>query len=266
MSDEKTTIGSCIIEKNEGAATVILNRPEKMNALGPDLFDSLREAFTRVMEDDSVRAIVIAGEGDHFSAGGDVQEDIEPLQKMDVTEFRAYFEPLARLYRDVYQVDKPTIAAIQGFALGAGMELALMCDIRIAGETAQMGEFFVKMGLVPETGMCMLPRIVGPGMAKYLCFTGKLVPAEEALRIGLAEQVVPAAELRAEAEKLARKLARGPASVGIMKRAINEFSEMPLESTFNMATTYQYQASRTEDHKEAVCSFLEKRKPEFRGK
>lgn len=260
-----TDFNGCLVEKEGGVATIIFNEPEKMNALSPELFSAFEKAFTSVEKDDQIRAVIFTGAGDNFSAGGDVAKDIAPLRTKSVGEFKSYLEPLSNLYYRIYRVEKPTIAAIKGFALGAGMELTLMCDIRIASEDAKMGEFFVKMGLVPETGMCMLPRIVGPGRAKLLCYTGDIVTAEDALKMGLVEMTFPPNELIPAAEKLAQRLARGPASVKIMKRAINEFGEMPLEATLNQATAYQFQATRTRDHEEAVKAYLEKRKPAFTG-
>jgi enoyl-CoA hydratase len=266
MSEEKKEIGSCILTRKDNYAIIAFNRPEKLNALSPDLFLSLQKAFFEVENDDSVRALIFTGVGDNFSAGGDVEEDIKPLKDKSAIEFKKYFDPLCEMYEKIYNVEKPTIAAINGFALGAGMELALMCDIRIAADTMQMGEFFVRMGLVPEAGMCVLPKLVGMGKAKLMCYTGELVDAQEALRIGLVEQVVPQSELMPTAEKLASRLGKGPASIKIMKRAINEFSTVPLELTMNSSILYQFAASRTSDHAEAVKAFLEKRKPEYTGK
>ncbi len=265
MSEEKKEIGSCVLTRKDNYAIIAFNRPDKLNALSPDLFMGMQKAFFEVEHDENVRALIFTGMGDNFSAGGDVEEDIRPLQGKSAIEFKEYFEPLCEMYARIYNLEKPTIAAVNGFALGAGMELALMCDIRIAAETMQMGEFFVRMGLVPEAGMCVLPKLVGMGKAKLMCYTGELVNAQEALRIGLVEQVVPANELMPVAEKLAGRLAKGPASIKIMKRAINEFSNLPLDATINASVLYQFAASRTADHKEAVNAFLEKRKPVFKG-
>ncbi len=266
MPEGRKDFGSCFLERKDGYAVITLNRPEKMNAFDPELFEAANAAYREIEYDADVRALMITGEGDHFSAGGDVDRDIDPLRSLPVFDFKKYFEDIGKLYLDLYKVEKPTVAAINGYALGAGMELALMCDIRIASEAAQMGEFFVHMGLVPETGMCVLPKLVGPGMAKLLCYTGKLLNAQEALRIGLVEQVVPAAELADSAEKLTRRLSRGPASVKLMKRAINKFTSLTLEESMDELTAYQFQATRTEDHAEAVSAFKEKRKPAFRGR
>ncbi|TAL38428.1 MAG: enoyl-CoA hydratase/isomerase family protein [Spirochaetes bacterium] len=265
MGEATRDVGSCIVTRKENYAIVAFNRPDKLNAFDHKMFESMRDAFYEVADDKSIRAVVFTGTGDHFSAGGDVEEDINPLKSKSARDFKHYFEDLGELYMRLYNHQVPTIAAINGYALGAGMELALCCDIRIAANTAQMGEFFVKMGLVPEAGMCLLPKIVGMGMAKLLCYTGNLVSGEEACRIGLVEKVVALPELMPEAEKLAARLARGPYSISLMKRAINEFSQLSLEASMNTAIAYQFQASRTADHPEAVMSFIEKRKPNFKG-
>jgi len=265
MADARKDFTSCYVTLKENIATVTLNRPDKMNALNPEIFHGLTESFAYLASEPAVRAVIMTGAGEHFSAGGDVEKDINPLRSKGVSEFKAYFEPLAALYEGIFNFGKPTIAAINGYALGAGMELALMCDIRIAAENLQMGEFFVRMGLVPETGMCMLPKLVGLGMAKLICMTGDVIDAKEALRIGLVEKVVPLNELIPAAEKLASKLAKSPASVSIMKRAINDFAAMPLAATSQATIGYQFEATRTSDHAEAVTAFLEKRKPVFKG-
>jgi enoyl-CoA hydratase/carnithine racemase len=241
------------------------NRPDKLNAFSPDLFVSITKSYADIKNEKTIRAIIFTGAGDHFSAGGDVSLDIEPLKNMSLKEFREYFDPLVELYMDLYNLEKITIAAINGFALGAGFEMTLLCDFRIASETAQLGEFFVRMGLVPEIGMCILPKIVGPGMARYMCYTGELINAQEAYRIGLVEKVVKSEELLAEAEKLARRLARGPAAVGIIKKAMNQLVNLPLELSTDAGVNYQFAATRTKDHVEAVRAFLEKRKPNFTG-
>lgn len=265
MTEETREYGSCIVTIKENYAIVTFNRPEKLNAFSPDLFEGLQKGYAALKLEKTIRAIIFTGAGDHFSAGGDVALDIDPLKHMSLREFKEYFDPLVSLYMDLYNIDKVTIAAVNGFALGAGFEMTLLCDLRIAAENAQLGEFFVKMGLVPEIGMCVLPGIVGPGMARYMCYTGDLIDAKEALRIGLVEKVVPADQLLPEAEKLARRLARGPAAVGIIKKAMNQIGGQPLELSTDVGISYQFAASRTKDHAEAVRSFLEKRKPTFTG-
>ncbi len=265
MPEENREYKSCLVAIKENYAVVTFNRPDKLNAFSPDLFEGVQEAYRDLSREKTLRALVFTGAGDHFSAGGDVALDIDPLKNMSLGEFKDYFEPLVELYMALYNLDKVTIAAINGFALGAGFELTLLCDFRIAADTARLGEFFVKMGLVPEIGMCLLPRIVGPGMARYMCYTGDLIDAQEALRIGLVERVVPVADLLPDAEKLARRMARSPAAVGIIKKAMNQIGGQPLELSTDVGISYQFLASRTKDHAEAVKAFLEKRKPLFTG-
>ncbi len=255
-----------LVNKIENYAVISLNRPEKMNALNPDLFDQLLKAIREVDKDDDIRSVILTGAGDNFSAGGDVQEDIVPLKHKSLEEFKAYFKSINELYVELYEFKKPTIAAINGYALGAGFDLTLCCDIRIAANNAKMGEYFVRMGLVPETGACLLPKIVGPSEAKMICLTGKTIKADEALKIGLVDQVVPPEELLATAEKLARQLSQGPASVSLITEAINSLGQMPLKDSIEHALMYQFAATRTMDHGEAVEAFLEKRKPVFTGK
>lgn len=265
MTEEKE-FGSVLVTRKNNFVTITMNRPEKLNALSPDLSDSLLKVFKEQANNDDARAVVLTGAGPSFSAGGDVREDIDPLKNMSVKEFNQYLFSFAELYRQIYRLEKPVIAAINGHALGAGMELALLCDIRIAADNMKMGELFVRMGLVPEIGMYLLPRIVGPGRAKLLCMTGDMVGAKEAERIGLVEQVVPLDELIPTAEKLASRLANGPASTIMIKKAINELSEMTMEASMDYSIRLQFQSTRTEDHNEAVKAWLEKRKSVFRGK
>jgi enoyl-CoA hydratase/carnithine racemase len=259
-------IGKTIVTRKNNFAIIKFNRPEKMNALTPELFTSIKDAVADVENDESIHAVIITGNGDHFSAGGDVKGDIDPLKHMSFDEFKQYFKPINQLYVDLYNIKKPTIAAINGYALGAGLELALCCDIRIAADDSQLGEFFVRMGLVPETGTCLLPKIVGSSQAKLMCFTGDAYDAKKALKIGLVDEIVPANELLASAEKLATRLAKAPASIKLIKEAINKLGEVSLEDSIEHALGYQFAATRTQDHKEAVEAFLEKRKPTFKGK
>ncbi len=266
MEVEEKEFGHVKVVRKEGFAEVILNRAEKLNALSPELIEDFITAWGDVADDDTVRAMIITGAGQSFSAGGDVVKDINPLRDMSASEFHKYFGQAEVLYRSVLEVEKPVIAAINGYAVGAGLDLALSCDIRIAAEDAKMGEFFVRMGLTPELGIYLLPRLVGVGWAKLICLTGDIIDAAQAEKIGLVEKVVPPDELISSAEQLAKKLARGPVAIGHIKRAINESLKTTLESSVDYVSKLQYHLSHTEDHKEAVTSWLEKRKPEFKGK
>lgn len=262
---DNSVFGPVNVSIKKNVAIIRFNRPEKMNALNPEMFAGIAKAIDAVKEDDNIRAVILTGKGEHFSAGGDVKGDIDPLKHMSLDAFKAYFKPINQLYVDLYYLEKLTIAAINGYALGAGLELALCCDIRMAADNSKMGEFFVRMGLVPETGTCLLPKIVGPGAAKMICFSGDAYDADRALQMGLVDQVEPADDLLASAQKLAEKLASGPASMPMIKEAINTLGHVPLDDSIDQALHYQFAATRTRDHKEAVGAFLEKRKPVFKG-
>lgn len=266
MKTEEKDFGSVVVSKKEGFAVVALNRPEKLNALSPELIKDFLSAWNDVADDDDIRAVVITGKGPSFSAGGDVVKDINPLRKMGASEFHRYFSQAEVMYRGIIDLEKPVIAAINGFAVGAGLDLALAADIRIAAEDAKMGEFFVKMGLTPELGIYILPRLVGLGWAKLICLTGDIIDAAQAEKIGLVEKVVPAEQLIPYAEEMARKLARGPVATGTIKKAINESLKMTLSSSLDYISRLQYQLSHTEDHEEAVTAWLEKRKAVFKGR
>ncbi len=263
--EDKKIFGPVVLNIKKNYAIIRFNRPQKMNALNPEMFAGITRAIDAVKEDDNIKAVILTGKGDHFSAGGDVKADIDPLKHMSLDAFKAYFKPINQLYVDLYHLEKPTISAINGYALGAGLELALCCDIRIAADNSRMGEYFVRMGLVPETGTCLLPKIVGPGAAKMICFSGDAFLSKKALQMGLVDQVVPADELMASSEKLAEKLAGGPASIPLIKKAINALGDIPLEASIDQALHYQFEATRTRDHKEAVAAFLEKRTAVFKG-
>lgn len=259
--------GSAVITtKKGGVATITLSRPEKLNALSPELIDAIIEALHGVAGDKAARAVIITGAGTSFSAGGDVVKDIVPLRDKSPSEFNAYVDQAVIMYKAIHEMEKPVIAAINGYAVGAGLELALSCDIRIAADDAKMGEFFVRMGLMPEMSIYVLPRLIGLGKAKLMSFTGDAVTAQEAERMGLVDMVVPANEMMSAAQQLAGRLADGPAAIGMIKKALNESLGMTLEMSLHYAMRMQYHLVHTEDHKEAVAAWLEKRPPVFKGK
>ena len=266
MGKDEKNFGLVNVIEQDKYAKIILNRPEKLNALSPELIHDFIKAWDYVVKEDAIRAVIITGAGQSFSAGGDAEKDINPLRSMGATEFRKYFSVAEVMYSGIINLEKPVIAAMNGYAVGAGLDLALACDIRIAADDAKMGELFVKMGLTPELGVYMLPRLVGLGWAKLICFTGNLIDAKKAEQIGLVEMVVSPDELLPEAEKLAKKLANGPVAIGSIKKAINESLKMTIESSIDYISRLQYELSNTEDHKEAITSWLEKRTPVFQGK
>jgi enoyl-CoA hydratase/carnithine racemase len=254
------------LERQGRLAVVTLNRPEKTNALSPEMMLEIRDAFWEIAADDGVGAVLLTGAGKSFSAGGDLKMDIEVLGKMTAKEFDDFFQSVDDMLMSIINLEKPVVAAVNGYAIAGGMELALASDIRIAAADAQFGALFVRMGLAPELGLYLLPRLVGLGMAKMIALTGDFVAADEALRLGLVERVVPPGELLENATKLAARLARGPRATGLIKRALNDSTGMDLRATMTYSRRLTYELAHTEDHQEAVAAFLENRKPDFKGR
>jgi len=265
MQASKRSLASMILEKKDNLALITLNTPEKLNAMSPQQILDLVEVFSEVGNDEQIRAVVITGAGRAFLAGGDVENDIKPLVDKTPSGFNAYMKQADVFYRALADMEKPVIAAINGHAVGAGLDIAMSCDIRIASEDAKLGQFFVRMGLVPEAGAYMMPRLIGLGRAKLLSFTGDLIDGKEAERIGLVEMAVPADELMPTAMKMAKKFAKGPKCIGWIKKQLNESMKTDFETALDYAIRLQYQAVHTSDHKEAVSAFMEKRKPVFTG-
>ncbi|HCO58557.1 MAG TPA: hypothetical protein DIT58_00060 [Porticoccaceae bacterium] len=263
---ETHDLGTVKVIKHEGYyATLLLNRPDVLNAMNPQLLEDLGKACELIETDPDIRAVVLTGAGRAFCAGGDIHEDVDPLRHMNPTGFNKYLGDAMTTYRNLMNLDAPLIAAVNGHAVGGGFDILLCCDIRIASENAQLGEFFVRMGLVPEAGNILLPRLVSIGWAKLLAFTGDLIDGKKAEQIGLVEQCVPQEELLPTAEALAKRLAAGPKSISAIKKAINESYDMSFEAACDHTLRLQYQMVHTQDHAEAVAAFLEKRKPKFQG-
>ncbi|MHC1585467.1 MAG: enoyl-CoA hydratase/isomerase family protein [Candidatus Syntropharchaeia archaeon] len=256
-----------ILEKKDGFAKITLNRPETLNALDLKTFEELREAIEEIRKDEEVRAVLITGSGRAFCSGVDLTF-IDEVTKLTPKEFREKLRELQNVFNSLEELEKPVIAAINGFALGGGCDLALACDIRIAAKDARIGEQYVKVGLIPDLGGTQrLPRIVGVGKAKELIFTGKMIDAEEAEKIGLVNEVVPPDELESHAEELAKTLAKGPSiAIGLAKIAINKGLGTDLRSGLEYEVYGQSICLQTEDQKEGVSAFLEKREPVFKGK
>ncbi len=256
------------IEQSGGIKRIMLNRPEKNNALSPKLMRELAVAVGGSAEDDQVRVIVISGQGQAFSAGGDMEEELVPVAKMDFFRWYAYQEETFKFIQAITGTPKPIIAAVNGVAVGGGCDLALMCDIRIASEHAQFGMYYVRMGLVPGLGgSYFLPRLVGVGMAKLLIFTGELIDARRAKEIGLVEIVAPVDNFETAVQELAEKLAAGPTkAIGMSKIAINRSINVDLNTALDYTTYHLFPLFRTLDHQEAVKAFLEGReRPVFMG-
>jgi enoyl-CoA hydratase len=255
-----------IVEREEGIGVVSINRPRKMNALSIATVRELDAAIDELSADPEVGAIVLTGAGEKAFVGG---ADIAEFNSLASAEEAAQYALRGQaVLSKIESLSKPVIAAINGFALGGGCELAMACDIRLAADTARLGQPEINLGIVPGYGGTQrLPRLVGRGMAKLLCMTGDMIDAEEALRVGLIDRVVPAASLLDEAKSLAKTLAgKAPIALALIKRAINVGLEGPL------AAGLAYEASQfgltfdTEDRAEGVNAFQEKRKPEWKGR
>jgi len=252
-----------ILEKEDELAIVKINRPP-VNALNSEVVTEIHQMFDELEKDEQVKVIILTGEGKAFVAGADISEmvDFGP-------EGGAEFSKKGQAAFDkIENTPKPVIAAINGFALGGGCEIAMACDIRIAVEGAKLGQPEVNLGVIPGfAGTQRLPRLVGKGKAKELIFTGNMVTAEEAEQIGLVNQVLTAEELMNTAKEMAKTIAsKGPAAVRAAKLAINEGVNYELSKGLEIENRAFAKLFETEDQKEGMKAFLEKRKPEWKDK
>ena len=259
------TYETIIVDHQDYVVTITLNRPDVLNAQNNPMRQELFAVFAGLKQDEDVRAIVVTGAGERaFSAGADIKEFLEPPPP---TRFR---EQRKRLdYRgEMDRCPQPIIAAIRGFALGGGLELALACDIRIAAEDAQLGLTEVNLAIIPGGGGTQrLPRVVGRGKALEMILTGARVPAAEALRIGLVERVVPVAELLPAAQALARTMAdKAPVALRYAKEAVVSGLGLPLADGLRLENDLSTLLRTTEDRVEGARAFVEKRKPKWSGR
>jgi 2-(1,2-epoxy-1,2-dihydrophenyl)acetyl-CoA isomerase len=250
-------------ERADGVATITLNRPESLNALNADMRRELRAALKAASRDDAVRAVVITGQGRGFCSGADLRAgSAERDFRRVVTD---EYNPLIGAIREL---PKPVIAAVNGVAAGAGVSLALACDLVYAADDARFLQAFVRIGLVPDSGSTRaLVRAVGRHRAAQLIFTGEPLSAGDAQAVGLVNAVVRAADLAAAAHGAAARLAAGPTrAIGYAKRLINHAEDASLAESLVMEADLQELAGRTEDHAEGVAAFSEKRDPRFVGR
>lgn len=257
--------GTLLLEKGDGVALITINNPQMLNALTVTTFHLLEQMLAGLEIDDAVRVVLLTGAGEKaFVAGGDIRY----LDRLDVEGARTFALQAQRLYERIETFPKPVIAVINGYALGGGCELAMACDLRIAAEGARFGQPEVKLGIIPGfAGTQRLSRLVGKGRAKELIFTGEMIDAREAWRIGLVNRVVPADQLLTEAKAVAAKMADKSASaIRIAKDAI----ENGLEMDFSRASRYEADlfaiCFATEDAREGLKAFVEKRPAQFRGR
>ncbi|MDF2957989.1 MAG: Enoyl-CoA hydratase/carnithine racemase [Candidatus Alkanophagales archaeon MCA70_species_1] len=257
-----------LLEKDaEGVATITLNRPEALNAFNMKMFEELAAAVSDVRSDRDVKVVIITGAGRAFSSGIDITM-LEEFKTMGLAEIRDFIRRAQGTLNALEDMEKPVIAAINGYALGLGCDLTLACDIRIASEDARFGEFYVRVGLVPDMGGTQrLPRIVGVGKAKELIFTGEMIDAKEAERIGLVNKVVPKDKLMDETRAFALRLAKGPTvAIGLAKIAINKGLGTDIKTGLEYEVHAQSICIQTEDVEEGIKAFLERREPKFKGR
>lgn len=254
-----------LFENNEGIGIVTINRPKALNALNAATLTDIDQVFDEIAKDDSVKAVIVTGSGEKaFVAGADITE----MAPMSAVEGRNFGKLGQAVFNKVENVNKPVIAAVNGFALGGGCELSMACDFRIASEKAKFGQPEVTLGIIPGfAGTQRLSRLVGKGLAKEILFTGDMIDAQEAHRIGLVNKVVAPEELMAVATKIAKRIAsRAPIAIQLCKAAVNEGMDMDLQS----GVAYEAEAFglcfATADQKEGMGAFVEKRKPTFQGK
>lgn len=261
-----------LTERHGAVLTARLNRPETRNALtDPAHMAELVDLCRQIRSDHSIKVLILTGEGSAFCAGGNVKDMQQrggifagsPYQVRD-----SYRDSIQRIPLALYELDVPVIAAINGPAIGAGLDLACMCDIRIASDKALFAESFVKVGIVPgDGGAWLLPRVIGLPKASLLAFTGDTINATQALDWGLVAEVVPAGLLQSQAHALAQRIAANPShALRLTKRLLREGQHMRLDSLLELSAAYQALAHHTDDHLEAVNAFLDKRPAQFTGR
>jgi len=264
MTAATLSLANVLYEKSNGIARVIINRPKVLNALNTPTWADLRTVFENARDDDRVRGIILTGAGDKaFIAGADISE-LAQAGAFQAEESSRFGQAVLEL---IENLGKPVVAAINGFALGAGCETAMACTIRIAVENAKFGQPEVKLGLLPGGGGTQrLPRLVGKGRALQLILSGEMIDAQEAYRIGLVNEVVSAANLMARAETILKQIsANAPIAIKFALEATNKGLNTSQNEGFALEASYFGICAATDDKKEGTSAFLEKRVPQFHG-
>jgi enoyl-CoA hydratase len=259
------TFSNILLEKKNAIAYVTVNRPKVLNALNMATMEELRAAFHEIKNDAGVRVVILTGAGEKaFIAGADIGE----LAQNNAVTAKEYTHRGQSVLNLIENLGKPVIACINGFALGGGCEIAMACTMRLASENAKLGQPEVKLGIIPGYGGTQrLPRLVGKGIAMQLLLTGEMISAQEAHRIGLMNEVVPAGELILRAEAIAQQIiANAPLAVQYTMEAVNKGMETPLAEGLYLEATLFGVTCATEDKKEGTSAFLEKRPAQFKGK
>jgi len=249
-------------------ATLTLNRPDRLNALSSSIIDGLLEALPRLGADPKIAVVVLTGAGRGFCAGGDVKSMAEGSSQLGVEDAVQRLRGRMEVSRLLHEIPKPTIAMVNGPAAGAGLSMALACDLRIASQSARFITAFVKVGFSGDFGgSYFLSKLVGTAKARELYYTGEPLDSAQALALGIVNRVVPDAELADATMTLATRLARGPSiALGLMKQNFNAAETGTLSELLDLEALHQIKTGRTEDHLEAARAFVEKRPPIFRGR
>lgn len=264
-------MGDFLLQDRDGpVVTLTMNQPERRNPLtGNTAVPEFLAAIDRIQADHGVRCVILTGNGPSFSAGGDLR-DMQRLATPEVSEVEIrdeYRRGIQRLALALFNLEVPIVAAINGHAIGAGLDLACMCDLRVASEKARFAESFVKVGIIPgDGGAWLLPRVIGLARASELAFTGDTIDAEQAFAWNLVSRVVEHDRLMDTARELAGRIAINPShSLRLTKRLIREGLTSGLDKVLELSAVFQAIAHKTDDHREAVAAFLEKRAPKFIG-
>jgi enoyl-CoA hydratase/carnithine racemase len=256
-----------LLEKKEQVAVITLNRPEKLNAFGGRMRQEIVEVLDDAAADSRIRAVLITGAGKAFCVGGDVHEFVDGTVQALPKKVSNERPAMSRAVLTINTMEKPVIAAVNGVAAGGGCNLALACDIRIASEKARFGQVFTRRGLHPDWGgIYLLPRLVGYAKAAELIFSGEVIAAQEAFRIGLVNRVVPHEQLGEASWELARRIAgNAPIPIALAKRGLQNFQKWDLSQAVDYEAYVLEMVMKSQDVKEGFAAFLEKREPVFKG-
>ena len=256
-----------LYEVSDRVATITLNRPDKLNAFTGEMIDTWASSLAKAQADEQVNVIVVTGNGRAFCAGGDVarmgEGEPTPLQHKN-----QLWDHIHRIPKTLEGVDKPVIAMVNGLTVGAGMGMSLMCDVRIAAESARFSTGYVRVGLVPGDGdTYFLPRLVGSAKALELLWTADFIEAADALRVGIVNRVVPDAQLKEATYAFAKQIADGPqVPIRMIKRLVYQSLRLDLRTHLDLVSSHMAVVRRTEDHAEGVAAFKEKRTAKFKGR
>jgi enoyl-CoA hydratase/carnithine racemase len=254
-------------EVSEGIATITLDNPTRKNAFTLDMIDDWADALRAAAEDDAVRVVILTGSGDAFCSGIDLSV-LQAVEDVPLARKRMLTHGVHKVARAVEALDKPLVCALNGVAVGAGLDMALMCDMRFMGRSAKLSEGYIKVGLVPgDGGAWFLPRLVGPAKALELLLTGDFVEADEALRIGMVNRVYDDAELQERTREFAAQLAAmSPVAVAVIKRTVQQSAAIDLRTSLDLISSHMAVVQSTDDYREAQTAFAERRPGRFTGR